>query len=321
MRYKCKDCEHWFSINHKRKNNDFLLDYLDGKPMRKISDKSNCSPATVMRKINKHIEKLPHNNDVTKEYCDRFCGIMVVDGKFLKVNEYERKIPLLWGLDYLSHDIPIHKLAPSESYQSWLKYFGYFKTIKYPMKMVICDDNENIRRAAKYIFPNILVQICQNHFMENIRRELHSRTDDEYKPFVAEVKRELFSRKIMIETFRKRSFKLFKKYVGDERIIKQLLKINEYTQELTAANYLRKAPRTTNIIESYNSHLQGRLKTIKGFETFGSAEKWINAYILRRRLKKFADCCSKFRYLNGKTSFSRTCTRHSEKQGVLPLFT
>ena len=264
---------------------------------------------------------MPHNNDITKQFCDRFCGILVVDGKYIAVKGYERKIPLLWGLDYLSHDIPVYRFAPSESYQAWLKYFGYLKTIKYPLKMVVCDDNENIRRAARYIFPNVLVQLCQNHFLENIRRELHSRTDDKYKPFIAELKRELFSSKIMIETFRKRSYKLFKKYVKDEKIVKQLLKINEYTQELTAANYLRKAPRTTNIIESFNSHLQGRLKTIKGFESFQSADKWINAYILRRRLKKFTDCCNKFRYLNGKTSLSRTCKRGFKKQRVLSLFT
>ena len=117
------------------------------------------------------------------------------------------------------------------------------------------------------------------------------------------------------------SYKLFEKYAKDEAAIKVLLKINEYTKELTAAMYMRKGPRTTNIIESYNSHLQGRLKTIKGFENFRTAERWINGYIIRRRLKAFTDCSSKFRYLNGKTSFSRTCTEVFEKHPVLSLFT
>ncbi|MBU2102468.1 MAG: transposase [Candidatus Omnitrophica bacterium] len=308
-------------MNHKRKDNDFLLDYLDGKPLRKIADKSNCCAATALAKCNKQLRELPHNNDVTKRFCDRFCGILVVDGKYIAVKGYEKKIPLLWGLDYLSHDIPVYRLAPSESYQSWLKYFGYLKSMRYPMKMVVCDDNKNIQLAAKYIFPNVLIQLCHNHFMENIRRELHTRTDPTYQRFVWELKEQLFKRKIMIETFRKRSYKLFKKYAKDERIVKQLLKINEYTQELTAANYLRKAPRTTNIIESYNSHLQGRLKTIKGFQSFQSADQWLNGYILRRRIKKFTDCCNKFRYLNGKNSLSKTCKRDFKKQGVLPLFT
>lgn len=296
-----------------------MLDYIDGKPLRKIADKANVNASTVLRKCNVALKKLPHNNEITKKYCDRFCGIMVVDGKFIKVKGYERKIPLLWGLDYLSHDVPVYRFAPSESYQSWLKYFGYLKSIKYPMKMVVCDDNENIQRAAEYIFPNVLIQICNNHFLENIRKELHVRTDPAYQPFVAELKEELFKRKIMIETFRKRSYKLFEKYVKDERAVKILLKINEYTKELTAANYLRKAPRTTNIIESFNSHLQGRLKTIKGFQSFKSADLWINAYIIRRRFKPFTDCCSKFRYLNGKNSFSKTCTKVLKKQGFKPL--
>ena len=155
VRYKCKNCGHWFSINHKRKENDFLLDYLDGKPLRKIADKSNFCAATALAKCRKHLGELPHNNDITKQFCDRFCGILVVDGKYIAVKGYERKIPLLWGLDYLSHDIPVYKFAPSENYQAWLKYFGYLKTMKYPLKIIICDDNENIRKAAEYIFPNV----------------------------------------------------------------------------------------------------------------------------------------------------------------------
>lgn len=240
---------------------------------------------------------------------------MVVDGKFVKVKGYKQKIPLLWGLDYLSHDIPVFRLALSESYDAWLKYFGYLKSVKYPMKIVICDDNQNIRDAAKYIFPNVIIQLCQNHFLENIRRDLQTRTEEKYQEFVDDLKRELFSMKLMINTFRKRSYKLFEKYVHNEVAVKYLLKINEYTQELTASAYVRKAPRTTNIIESYNSHLEGRLKTIKGFEGFYTAEKWLNAYILRRRFKSFTDCCRKFGYLNGKNAISFT----SRKGAVLPL--
>lgn len=207
--------------------------------MRKIADIEGVNASTIFRKCSESIKNLPHNNDLTKKYCNRFCGIMVVDGKFIKVKGYERKIPLLWGLDYLSHDIPVYRFAPSENYQAWLKYFGYLKSIKYPMKMVVCDDNENIKKAAEYIFPNVLIQMCHNHFIENIRRDLRVRTDPTYQQFVQELKDQLFKRKIMITTFRKRSYKLFEKYAKDDIAVKVLLKINEHTKELTAANYLR----------------------------------------------------------------------------------
>lgn len=292
-----------------------IEDHLDGKPVRKIADKEKISKSAVERKLKEQIKKLPHNNSITKRYCDRFCGIMVVDGKYIKVRGYQKAIPMLWGIDYLTHDIPVYDLAPSENYESWLKYFGYLKSINYPMQIVICDDNENIKMAAKYIFPNVLIQTCQNHFLENIRRDLQVRTEEKYRAFVFDLKCELFSRKITRQDFRQRALKLVKKYTGNQVAITYLVKIEKAFDELTAATLVPGAPKDTNLIELYNSHLQARLKSIKGFKSFQSAEKWLNAYILRRRYRPFRDCSKKFRYLNGKTSISQT----RKKEAVLPL--
>jgi len=236
---------------------------------------------------------------------------MVVDGKFVKVKGYDSKIPLLWGLDYLSHDIPVFELTTSESYEAWLRYFGYLKSIHYPMKIVVCDDNKNIKLAAQFMFPNVLIQTCHNHFLENVRKDLHVRTEDKYKPFVNDLKQNLFKHKITREDFQNKAFKLFKKYQDNQVALSYILRIQDSIQELTAASLVKRAPTTTNIIESYNSHLQARLKSIKGFESFGSAKKWLNAYILERRFRPFTDCCKKFSYLNGKTSISRTIKKDS----------
>lgn len=291
-----------------------IEDHIDGKPIRKIAHKNKRSKSAIARKYKEQLNNLPHNNEITKKFCNRFCGILIVDGKFVKVRGYEKKIPLLWGIDYLTHDIPVFELTLSESYESWLKYFGYLKSINYPMQIVICDDNENIKLAAFYIFPNVLIQTCQNHFLENIRKDLQVRTEEKYKPFVDDLKSELFSNKIDRQDFEKRAFKLFKKYEYDPIAVSYLLRIQKYTQELTAASLVKHTPRTTNLMELYNSHLQARLKSIKGFKSFSSAKKWLNAYILRRRFKHFTDCCRKFGYLNGKTSISQTC----KKTAVLP---
>lgn len=260
---------------------------------------------------------LPNSNDITKQYCTRFCGILVVDGKYISIKGYERKIPLLWGLDYLTHDIPVFRLAPSESYEAWLKYFGYLKSIKYPLQIVICDDNENIKLAARFMFPNVLVQLCQNHFLENIRKDLSVRTEEKYRPFVQDLKRELFSRKLTRADFQGKAFRLVKKYEKEIVPMQVLRKIHDNLQELTAASLVKTAPLTTNIIESFNSHLQARLKSIKKFQSFHSAGLWLNAYILRRRYKPFTDCGKKFKYLNHKSAISQTC----RKNAVLPLFT
>ncbi len=82
----------------------------------------------------------------------------------------------------------------------------------------------------------------------------------------------------------------------------------------------RHIPQTTNLIESYNSHLEGRLKTIKGFESFTHADNWLNAYFLRRRLKPFTDCSGKFATLNGTCSMEQTMKFPKKAQDLLKLF-
>jgi transposase-like protein len=292
-----------------------LEDHLDGKPLRKIAHKEKKSKSAIGREYFRQIDKLPHNNSITKHFCDRFCGILIVDGKYVKVRGYDRAIPLLWGLDYLSHDVPVFEFAPSENYESWLKYFGYLKSIKYSLQIVICDDNENIKMAARYMFPQVVIQTCQNHFLENIRKALFTRTEEKYRGFVMDLKTKLFSNKITRQDFRNRALKLVKKYTDNPVALSYLLKIEKNFDELTAYTLVPNAPRDTNLIELYNSHLQSRLKSIKGFKSFTSAEKWLNAYILRRRFRPFTDCSSKFRFLNGKTSISQTL----KKEAILPL--
>jgi hypothetical protein len=75
-------------------------------------------------------------------------------------------------------------------------------------------------------------------------------------------------------------------------------------------------PTTTNLIESMNSHLEARVRPLKGFQSFKHAELWLNGYFLRRRTKKWTDCSGKFRRLNRKTSFEIT-----KKPGIdMPIF-
>lgn len=183
------------------------------------------------------------------------------------------------------------------------------------MVIVVCDDNENIKLAAKYIFPNVIIQTCQNHFLENIRRDLQVRTEEKYQQFVFDLKNELFLNKINRQDFEKRAFKLFKKYEPDPIAVSYILRIQKYTRELTASSFVKHAPRTTNLMELYNSHLETRLKSIKGFKSFESAKRWLNAYILRRRFRPFRACSKKFRFLNGKSSISQSL----RKNAVLPL--
>lgn len=246
---------------------------------------------------------LPLCADITRKYCSHFDGVLVVDGKYVAVKYHKRKIPFLYGIDYSSHDIPTYRLAHGESYIAWLKFFESLRLLNYPLRLVVCDDNENIRLAAISIYPNARFQLCQNHFKENIRKRLSVRTDPTYRPFMHDIE-VLFKFKRSLDDFNRVAKNIFNTYKNDPVCLSIILDIQKKKDLLLGYLNVKNAPRTTNLIESFNSHFQARFKSIKGFESFKSANIWINAYLLRRRFKKFTDCSNKFKYLNGKSSFS-----------------
>lgn len=87
------------------------------------------------------------------------------------------------------------------------------------------------------------------------------------------------------------------------KITKLIINFEEHQEYLL--NYLKyphlNIPKTTNLIEGYNSQLELRLASIRGFETTKTAKNYINAWIIKRRFTKFTDCKKPFKSLNGKT--------------------
>lgn len=257
---------------------------------------------------------LPHNNDVTQWYCNRkrFGGSLVVDGKYVKVKGYPEKIPLLWGSDYKTHDLPICLLAPSENFEAWVQYFQKLKNADYPLVALTCDDNEAIRMAARYVFPNVVIQLCHVHFLENIRRTLKVRSEETYRSFLADLEEHIFALPFLGKDNLERHIRWrAPRHYDDPLKIATLNHIFAHSDLLTgyvrAENWFRAhCPKTTNLIESSNKQLQGRLKTIQGFESFATAERWLSAWVLRRRLTPFTDCRGKFKKLNGRPSIENT---------------
>lgn len=287
------------------KTADLLKGYLDGLPLRKIADQVKLSPATVYRRCLKELKSLPRNLEVTRRSIDlsRYSGYLVFDGKHLPVKGYPEEVVLLWGADFLSHDLPHFLLAPSENYQACLSFFSALRELGYPLRLLICDDNDAMKMAARYIYPDVLIQTCQKHFLENIRQDLNIRSDQTYEDFFFNLEGVL-KEKLNSFAFNLRLAEIFKQFAGEtnERVSGWIGALLKFKEELLAYQKFPGSPWTTNLIEAYNSHLEGRLKTIKGFQSYHSADLWLNGYVLRRRLKPFTDCEKPFKHLNGKSS-------------------
>lgn len=306
IRYKCKACIKYFSIKTVWYDKKAILsDHLDGLSFRSLAVKHNISPMATWRICEEELQKLPDNNKFTFTNCNRFSQIYVVDGKYFSVKGYEQKYALLWGIDYLRHDIPVFTLAPSENYHAWAKYFSYFRIINNYPRLVVCDDNSNLKLAARNSFPEVKIQTCFNHFKENIRRTLKVRSDSTYKLFMRRIE-EVLSEKLNDVAMDKKLFALYRDYKTDPVCVQTLTTIHRYRPELVAYRGIPDAPITSNIIEGLNSHLESRLFSLRSFQSLNHAQLWFNGYILKRRFTKFTDCRGKFRHLNGKRGVEMT---------------
>ncbi len=112
----------------------------------------------------------------------------------------------------------------------------------------------------------------------------------------------LFSKRRSIDEFFFIAKKILIRYGNDPKCQSVLLDIERRKEVLLAYVLEKHIPRTTNLIECFNSHLEGRLKSLKGFESINHAKLWFNAYFIKRRLKPFTDCTGQFQKLNGKCS-------------------
>ncbi len=311
-RYRCT-AGHCFAVDHRSKPPILWIEHVDGVPLRKLADEQGMSTGAVYRQIKRELCQLPNNNQLTQDYCNRFCGILIVDGKYVKVRGFRNKIPWIYGMDYLTHDIVVSMLAPSENTVVLTQFFAILKRCRYPLQIVVSDDREAIAQGLERIYPYGRLQLCHNHYVENIRRQLCIRTDPMHQLFFRALKMSVFDGRHDAESVRAVLRMLFVRFAQTDVVYQSILQaIDIRRTELFSFATIPHCPDNSNLIELYNSHLNGRLKTIKGFKHFESAERWLNAYTIRRRTKPLTDCGPTFKHLNGYCSLARTIKKQAE---------
>ena len=320
IRLFCNKCNKSFSVNPCFLDKKSILnDHLDGLSFRKLAIKYNISKSQAWEICHEELKKLPNNNQFTHKYCNRFSKVFLFDGKYFNVAASKHDWVLLWGVDYFRHDIPVFAIAPSENYQSWAKCFSYFRILDCQPELLVCDDNINLKMAARDRFPGVKIQTCYNHFKENIRRDLRVRSDTgkHYKDFMRRIESILnSSNKIADHTLNDWMYCLYRDYKQDPVCLNILTNIEKYKSELLAYRGISQAPVTTNLIEGLNGHLESRLFALRSFQTINYARLWFNGYILKRRFTKYTDCRGKFRFMKGKSGLMMT----QKQDTVIPSY-
>lgn len=290
------------------------IQHVDGIPIRKLADERKISITQTYERLVGELNCLPNNTEVTKKYCDHttFCGILVVDGKFIKVKGFKQKIPFIYGIDYLTHDIPVGMVARSESEEAFEKFFQQLKDCSYPLRIVVCDDRSSLEKPLKRHYPGALIQRCLNHYVENIREVLYVRSKEDNHHFFNSIQKHVFEEYIDEKNLKIQLQYILEKHAKNNPLRQAILK-DIYKRRVELFNYtkIEHCPKNTNLIELYNSHFNARLKAIKGFKHFDTAQRWCNALLLRRRTKPLTDCKAKFKHLNGTPSLQLTLKKQT----------
>jgi len=234
----------------------------------------------------------------------KYSGYLEVDGTYISIKGFRRKAVLIWGIDYQTHDISHYIITPSENYQAMVVYFKRLRMLGYNLRYLVCDDNEATKMAARHIYPKVIIQTCLKHYRESMKRDLGLKTSDYYLDFYLRIEH-LFKGRLAWWEMLPEVAKIHNEFGDDARCEYWLTDIMQRKEELTAYHNFEDTPNTTNLIEAYNSHLKGRLRSIKGFKTLKSAKLWINGYIVKRRLSNFTSCGKKFKHLNGFCSLQK----------------
>ena len=298
----------------------YWISHVDGLPFRKLGDERKLSPSQTFARVEAELNRLPDNNQLTKNYCNPalFCGTLIIDGKHVKVRGFQKKIPFVYCLDYLPHDIVADVLSPAEDTLTFLSLFRHLRNCNYPMQITVGDDNPAIKQGLNQIFPGTPYQLCHNHYLQNVKKQLRVDTDEKYQKFFYELKALVFDPYFekdeqVTEALRE----VWRRYaVNDENVKALLMEIHARRSELFAYLKVKGCPKTSNLMELFNSHLEARLKSIKGFKSFLGAGRWLNGCVIRRRTKIFTDCKGKFKHLNGHCSLELTCHTWPDLIGV-----
>ena len=291
--------------------------HVDGIPFRKLGDQIKLSGKQIFLKVRLAISLLIWNWQITLDLCDpkRFSRILIIDGKYVAVKGFNAKIPFIYAVDYLTHDIVHGDLFPAEDEMAFSRFFQKLYDINYDIQIVVADDRPGIKQALLKVFPYAKLQLCHGHFLENIRQLLRVRTEERYRHFFNSLRLHVF----MEGTDEKRIDQ------GLEHVLRNHAAFSPKLQDIiweikrrreVLFNYLNVpgCPNNTNLIELFNSHLNARLESMKGFQSFQSARRWLNAWMIRRRTKAFTDCKEKFKHLNKHCSLEFTI----KKQALWP---
>ena len=298
---------------------------LERASIRILARRYQKTKKTIMSIIHRITAQLPSAFSIAKKFQPNWSGILVFDGKVIRVYDkiakkldkknftedelrWIHKMRWLCGVDFGTGDLPHYDLGESENMIDLVMYFQTLKSIKYPLAALVCDGNPLIPKAAKFVFgKQLIVQRCTRHFLEDLRRLLP--TEETQKEERAKLEQLILCIKFVIEAdyleSAQNNLEILKKYSATFKSPAKHIMLDMFKRakiELTAhlLNPELKLPHTSNDIENLFKQLMLRLKSLGRFYHQDYARNYLNGWALLRRFTPFTDCRNGRKHRNKK---------------------
>lgn len=299
---------------------------LERASLRILARRYGRAKDTIMRIIHRVCASLPDTLGIAERFRPQWSGIFVADGKVVKVYDavIERmdrsklsENEIIWmhkqrwlvGVDHGTGDLPHHDLFEEEGRIEWVMYFRQLQAIGYPLTAVISDGNEDIPRAARFVYgSHIIHQLCTRHFIENIGKLLppdddqHRAEQQRLEALIILIQRVIEANTIEEAVERLAELTAYRRSIRSRTATVIVNRFKESRDDLCAHLFHPELhlPHTNNDAENLIRQLNQRLKTIGRFMSWRSAREYCNAWALLRRFTPFTDCCKERRDRNGK---------------------
>jgi len=282
--------------------------------MRTIARQGGINKFLVMRAIHELTAETKDSFWIKKNLKPKWSGVLSFDGKIVRVFdefahifdytpiELARAHKAVWlcGVDVHTKDLPHYQLGEEETMIDLVMYFQNLKKLRYPLKVLIVDGKNEAPRAARKVFGReIKIQLCNQHFIESLKRNLKDEISEgklETEELIKKIVCSLRTRKEKINQERLQTISQDYSIKLTTPTQKGILKsLGKNLRNLTTHFDFKelKIPRDNNDIENLYRQLNLRLKSWGIFRNHQTARNYLKTWAGLRRFQPFTDCRGK----------------------------
>lgn len=285
-RWKCNHCGFTFRIrNRRRKYRAAIEGYVgDRTAYVRLGRRQHIHKSTAYRRVQRALSGRMTLLERTKKYLKRCDGVLVLDGKHLRIGGKRYTLFVAWDRGF---GRPVHFLLREggEGDMGYWRLLIDLKRLGYPFSGFISDGITSLRELLADYYPDLPHQRCTVHVFLAARSKVAvgKRVSERAKDFI-----DLLHEILWSPTIASAKSKL-KKVWGIPYLTSRERQALEYLWPILPQcfvsrdkrwNHLR-LPRSSNAIENVIGQLEARFKTMRGLKNVMDAERLINELLLR----------------------------------------